>query len=318
MAVCRDIVVGRRPQPAPEASGPLARLAQSENYYRVLVPYVAKPFYWLARGHLGTWDPALFGLLIANAIFTATTACLLVAIGYRLTLDSATALLGATLYLLNFCVANLNLVGLIDSAEGCFVMVIVWSLLSGRWFLLPLWGVFGALAKETFVPLSAMFAFGWWVSEVRRDRLQLSRLAWIVALGVASLTTATIAISVAAGGRVWPWELAGYLRGGPGFLAGLRGCILGHTFWYVFIWLLPLGVMRLGRLPRPWVLASALAFFGALGLGAYNDAVGNTSRALFNVAGPILSLSAAMFLAGLKGVTGSHPIIPAAADGKRS
>ena len=42
-------------------------------------------------------------------------------------------------------------------------MVIVWSLLTERWFLLPLWGVFGALAKETFAPLSMMFAFGWWI-----------------------------------------------------------------------------------------------------------------------------------------------------------
>lgn len=311
VAEYHDIVVGRQPPRASEASGALARLAESENYYRVLVPYVAKPFYWLARGHLGTWDAALFGLLIANAIFTATTACLLVTIGYRLTLDSATALLGATLYLLNFCVANLNLVGLIDSAEGCFVMVIVWSLLSGRWFLLPLWGVLGTLAKETFVPLSAMFAFGWWIAEVRRDRLRLPRLVWIGALGVASAATATIAISVAAGGLIWPWELAGYLRAG-GFLTGLRGCILSHTFWYVFIWLLPLGLVRLRRLPRPWVLGSAVAFVGALGLGAYNDAVGNTSRALFNVAGPILSLSAAIFLAGLKGATSAHPNVTAA------
>jgi hypothetical protein len=85
---------------------------------------------------------------------------------------------------------------------------------------------------------------------------------------------------------------------GVGFLAGLRGCILDHTFWYVFIWLLPLGVLRLLRLPRPWVLACALAFCGALALGAYNNALGNTTRALFNVAGPILSLSAAIFLAG--------------------
>jgi hypothetical protein len=33
-------------------------------------------------------------------------------------------------------------------------------------------------------------------------------------------------------------------------------------------------------------------------MGAYNNARDNTTRALFNVAGPILSLSAAIFLAG--------------------
>jgi hypothetical protein len=292
----RDMVVGHQPPRASESSEATARLAQSENYYRVLVPYVAKPFYWLAGGRVGTWDPALFGLLVANGIFTATTACLLVSAGYPLTRDFSTALLGATIFLLNFCVANLNLVGLIDSAECCFLMVIVWSLLTGRWFLLPLWGVLGALAKETFAPLSSLFAMGWWLAEAPQGQRRFSHLIWVCALGISSLSTVTIAMSTVAGGWVWPWEFAAYMHAGVGFLRGLRGCILDHTFWYVFIWLLPLGLVRLRRLPRPWVLATALAFSGALALGAYNNARGNTARALFNVAGPILSLSTAVWL----------------------
>jgi hypothetical protein len=301
----RDIVMGHDPQRASEGTGPYARLARWENYNRVLVPYVAKPFYWVARGHLRTWDTALFGLLMSNAIFTATTLTLLVHVGCNLGFSVSTALSGATLYLLNFVVAELNLVGLVDSGEGCFVMAIVWSLASGRWFLLPVWGVLGALTKETFAPLSVLFAFGWCLSEMGRGHLRLSRVAWIAALGVASLTAVTLAMSTVAGGLVWPWQFAAYMRGGVGFLAGLRGCILDHTFWYVFVWLLPLGVLRLRRLPRPWVLASTLAFCGALAMGAYNNALGNTTRALFNVAGPILSLSAAIFLAGRRPQTPS-------------
>jgi hypothetical protein len=307
VAEYRAIVVGRDSSGASDSTGAFDRLARSENYYRVLVPYVAKPFYWLARGHMRTWDPALLGLLVANSIFTATTASLLVAIGYRLTLDTSTALLGATLYLLNFCVTNLSLVGLVDSAEGCFLMAIVWSLLADLWFLLPLWGILGALAKETFVPLAALFVFGWWISEVRRDRLQLPRLAWLGALGVASLTTVTIAMSVVAGGLVWPWQLAAYMRASEGFMNGLRACLLDHTFWFIFIWLLPLGLLRLRRLPRPWVLASAVAFCGALALGAYHNALGNVARALFSVSGPILSLSAAIYLAGPKRLSAPGP-----------
>ncbi len=299
VAVYREIVLGHQPRRPSDAGGAATRLAQAENYYRVLVPYVAKPFYWLAKGHVGTWDPALFGLLVANGIFTATTACLLVSVGFTLTLDFSTALLGATLFLLNFCVANFNLVGLIDSAESCFVMAMVWSLLTERWFLLPLWGIFGALAKETFAPLSSLFAMGWWLAEVQQSRWRISRLFWVCALGILSLSTVTIVMSTVAGGWVWPWEFAEYMHVGVGFLAGLRGCLLDHTFWYVFIWLLPLGILRLLRLPRPWVLATALAFSEALALGAYNNARGNTTRALFNVAGPILSLSTAIFLTAL-------------------
>jgi hypothetical protein len=306
-AAYRDIVLGLQPPLASGASPPIERLAQRENYSRVLVPYIAKPFYWMVAGRVQTWDVALFGLLVANAIFTATTACLLVAIGRLLMLDFTTSLLAATLYLLNFCVANLNLVGLIDSAEGCFLLVLAWSLLTGRWYLLPLWGIFGALGKETFAPLSTMFAFGWWISEARPERPQLIRVAWIAALCVVSLATVTVAMSAVAGGLVWPWQFAAYKHAGSGFMHGLRGCILDHTFWYVFIWLLPLGLLRLHRLPTPWVLATAVAFCGALAMGAFNNAGGNTTRALFNVAGPVLSLSAAVFLVETAGTPAHGP-----------
>jgi hypothetical protein len=307
VAEYRAIVAGRESPGAAGAMGVFDRLALSENYYRILVPYAARPFYWLVRGHVGSWDPALFSLLIANSIFTATTACLLVVIGLRLTLDTSTALLATTLFLLNFCIANLSLVGLVDSAEECFLMVIVWSLLSGRWFLLPLWGIFGALAKETFVPLSALFVFGWWISGVRRHRLQLPRLVWLAAMGVVSITTVTIAMSVIVGGLVWPWQLAAYMRSSVGFFAGLRRCLVDHSLWFVFMWLLPLGLVRLRRLPRPWVLATAVAFCGALALGAYHNSLGNVARALFSVSGPILSLSAAIFLAGPRRLSATAP-----------
>jgi len=294
----RDMVVGREAQPVFGLNGPDARIAQWEHFNRVLVPFVAKPFYWLARGHVGTWDPALFGLLLANAIFTATTACLLAVIGYRLTRSLSMALLGATLFLLNFCVANLSLVGHVDSAECCFLMFIVWSLQTGRWYLLPLWGGGGALAKETFAPFSVIFVLAWWASEARRGRLQLTRLAWICALGVVSMVTVTLAMSTVAAGPVWPWQFAAYMHDPIGFLPGLRRLFLGHAFWYTFMWLHPLGLLRLRRLPRPWVCATAAAFCGALALGAFNDAGGNTTRALFNIAGPVLSLSVAVLIVG--------------------
>jgi len=42
--------------------------------FRVLVPYVAKPFYHLAKGRSRTWDPVCFGLLISNCLFSASAA----------------------------------------------------------------------------------------------------------------------------------------------------------------------------------------------------------------------------------------------------
>ena len=81
-----------------------------------------------------------------------------------------------------------------------------------------------------------------------------------------------------------------------GFIAGLLRCLRAHELWYTFVWLLPLGLWRLRRFDRRWVRAATAAFLLALLFGAYNDALGNTARALFNISGPLLSLSAAALL----------------------
>ena len=40
------------------------------------VPEVAKPFFLMANGRVRSWDPVLFGLLISNCLFGATSAVL--------------------------------------------------------------------------------------------------------------------------------------------------------------------------------------------------------------------------------------------------
>jgi hypothetical protein len=51
---------------------------------------------------------------------------------------------------------------------------------------------------------------------------------------------------------------------------------------------------------RRWVWATAGTFLLALVFGGYNNALGNTTRAFFNIAGPLLSLAAADFLIRLQ------------------
>ena len=264
--------------------------------YRMLVPYLARPFYWLGKDRLGTWEPVFFGLLVANAMCSATAAALLVSVGSRFIGDHVVGLLGATLYLLSFAVPNFHLSGLVDSGEAALMMAVAWALSRGRWALLPVLGVVGALAKETFVPLAVMFATGWWVAE--RDHCdRLARALLVAAMGAAGSAAVVISLSIAYGRFVLPWEDAvGSHPPGMGYVAGLLRGVLSRNFWYVFAWLIPLGVWRLGRLPRAWVQASAFAVVAALAMGAYMDSQGNVSRAVFNVAGPVLSLSVAMLL----------------------
>ena len=263
--------------------------------FRILVPYVAKPFYWLAKGQLGPEKSALFGLLIANSLFCATSASLLVSIGMRLVGDLAIAMLSATLYLLSFAIPNLQLAAMIDSGEACFLLAVTWSLLTNRWWLLPVWGLFGALAKETFVPLASVFTLAWWIIDGRQAGRGRLNVLWLISMSAVGLATVTIFHAVISGQTAWPWHTE-LLNPEMGYLARLRDSILSRSFWYVFYWLLPLGVWRLRHLPRTWVTASVFSAFTALALGAYKGVSGNVARPMFNTIGPLLSLSAALLI----------------------
>lgn len=91
------------------------------------------------------------------------------------------------------------------------------------------------------------------------------------------------------GGESGSWEHFG-LHLGRAFL--------DQEFWYAFIWLLPLGIWRLNRLPKPWVMASSVTGLLALGFGGFAELSGTVVRPLFSVIGPVLTLSAAALLAG--------------------
>jgi hypothetical protein len=264
---------------------------------RLLVPYVARPFYWFAKKYISTWNAGFFGLLMANALFCATTACLIASIGNRLLADPGTASFGAALYLLSFAVPNLQLAGLIDTGEACFLTALTWSLLTGRWYLLPLWGLLGALAKETFVPFSVLFAFAWWLTERRQIDTQSSHLKWVVALGLVGLATVLAVHAVVSRQFKWPWSIAGQARAQVNFAVALWRCLTERLFWYVFGWLIPLGIWRLKVFPKTWCVAAISTSIFAIMLGAYSNAGGTVGRATFNIIGPLLSLSVAVLIA---------------------
>lgn len=266
--------------------------------FRVLVPLLARPVSRLAAGRIGTWEPVFLGLLTVNAFFTATTAYLLITVGRLLTGVQTVALLAAALYLLNFETPNLRLSGLVDSAEGCFLMAIAWSLLTRRLLLLPVWGVLGALGKETLVPYSIVVTVVWWFVSRDRERWKLLEKAAVISTGMVALATVVAVQSIISGHVVWPWEFAASVRGDSGHLRAFVGNIVDRNFLYGFCWLLPVGVMRLNRLPRPWIAACGAAALADYFLVAYHSAApGAAVRSLFSISGPLLSLSAAMYLA---------------------
>jgi hypothetical protein len=261
--------------------------------YRAFVPWIARPFYLAAKGHIRTWDPALFGMLTANSMLTAGTMVGIIAIGLRCGLPWATSLTAAFLFLVDWVVPNLNLSAYVDSGEALCLVLLTWSMLSNRWYLIPLWAIPGSLSKETYAPFALVFALTWWFFDQPRA---WRRIGWI-ALAAVLGCLAVVAQLTAPGNE----GVLGFTSGmsafqNVGFFHAFVRNLTAREFWYTFAWLLPLGLFRIRAMDHRWRWAVAATFAIALLMGTYNDALGNTTRAFFNIAGPLLCLSAASVL----------------------
>jgi hypothetical protein len=267
---------------------------------RILVPYTARIFYRLSASHVRSWNPVAFSLLIANSLFCATTALLIVLAGRRVLPDPTTPLLGATLYLLSFAIPNLQLAGLIDSGEAFSLMAIVWTLLTGKWKLFPLWGILGALAT--------VFVIVWWAVAEHRGSLRLRRLGWVAAMVFFSNLTMLVTRLALFRRIIWPWEIGSVMNSGTNPLMAFVHCFSEPSFWYVLGWLISLGIWRLKVFPRPWVMASVVTAAVALVFGTFSNMGGTVGRPIFNIMAPLFSLSVALLLAELtRSFTESEP-----------
>jgi hypothetical protein len=266
--------------------------------FRALVPLIAKPFYLLARKFLAPERAVYLALLISNSIFCATTACLLIAVALRVAGSLALALLAGALYLLNFAVVNFQLAALIDAGEACLMMAVTATLFGDKWWLLMIWGILGALAKETFVPLAGVFVLVWWYVDHRKPSDRLAKLAPAIAMVIVAIATSVI-LRLAIAEHVLVSDIfQSATNSRSSYWSRLFTGVINRNFLYVFIWLLPLGLLGIRRLPRPWAAASIASGLTALALGAYRDIGGNVARPMFDVMGPILSLAAAIVLVG--------------------
>jgi len=269
--------------------------------FRVLVPWMARPLYRLAEGHVGSWDPVMSGLVAVDALFEAATALLIVWLGTRILGSYPVALTGALLYMLNFAVPNMRLAGLVDAGEGFFLLAVYWCLLELEFWPLALIAILGALTKETFVPFSVVFTAAWWV--VMRNRVPRLGAVWIVVSWISSFAALGFLHYALSGRFENPLAFAESLRGNANYLAHVASALWDRNLWYVFVWLLPLGILRLKRFPKSWLVATAATCVLVFVLdGYYGGAPGTVGRALFSVAGPLLALSSASFLAGGKSV----------------
>jgi hypothetical protein len=289
--------------PMPDAAASEPRAAHLR--FRVLVPSIAAPIYHLTQGRLRTWNPVTFALLVANSLFVAATALLIVILGRRQLRSYPASLVASLLYLVNFAVPNLRLAGLVDAGEGFFLIALLWTLSDLDFRRLPFIAVLGALTKESFIPLSIVFTAVWWlVARKLFARKKLNSpvhaafcivISWLVSLATMIALQRSIL-----GHWLSPIEFAATLHGNHDYLRHFVSSLWDRNFWYIFVWLLPLAIPHLNRFPKSWLLPTAAASAMAFVLdGYYGGAPGTIARALFSVAGPILALSAASFLCDL-------------------
>ncbi len=265
--------------------------------FRILVPDLAKPIYRITENRLGSWDPIMFSLLVVNSSFVAATVVVLLAVIYRLLGNYSIALGSALIYLLNFAVPNLRLIGFIDAGEGLFLMLLVWSLCGDSYWMLPLWAVLGAMAKESFVPYLMVFTLAWWICSRGIMVRPYRAAAWMVGSWMAALTTLTVLQRAITHVYRSPLRFGLDLHGNGGYFSHFLRSFADRNFWYIFLWLLPLSLLRLQRLPLNWRIATAATCVTAFALDAYyGGAPGTIGRTLFSVAGPLLSASVAILL----------------------
>jgi hypothetical protein len=257
----------------------------------------------------------MFGLLVADSLFVAGTAVLIVVVGNRKLGSSAAGLVGALLYRVNFAVPNLRLVGLVDAGEGFFLLALLWSLSEFELWALPVIAVLGALTKESFVPFSIVLTSAWWFSTWpdrnpdRNDDRKRARnrflpdAAWILTSWVLSVAAIMGLQWSITGTYVSPLQfgLALHRSGGHHFAVSLHD----RNLWYIFLWLLPTAIPNLKRFPKSWLIPVGATCATAFVLDAYFGgipAAGSAwGRALFSIAGPVLSLSSALFLLRISG-----------------
>jgi hypothetical protein len=203
-------------------------------------------------------------------------------------------LVAALLFLVQFNVSNFYLSGLVDSAEVFFMTLTATTLRHRKWSMLPVVAVAGAFARETFVPLMALLAGGWFLGLSWSER-RISQAFSVGVAAVAGFFALAVIRMLVDGHMVWPWQIASD-DGSFSMVLPHAKNLLGRPILYTFIWLGPLGLMGMKYVDRRWAVGSIVAFAGATFLAAWGNAGDNVGRPLFSAAGPFLVCASALWL----------------------
>jgi hypothetical protein len=149
-------------------------------------------------------------------------------------------------------------------------------------------------------------AGAWWLITFRSEAKRWRIAMWIAAMAIGAAATMSLVRFLGGSENAAPGAIAGGLarRSVAGSLVDAVRMLKDVSFWYGLAWCAPLGIWRVGRLPRTWVAGSLCAAAFAMMLGGFTGCGGsNTGRYVFAAMGGPLTLAAAMMLRDLLGRT---------------
>jgi hypothetical protein len=264
---------------------------------RVLVPFIAIPIYHFSEGMIGSWNRVQFSLLVVSAFFCSLIVILMVNICEYLFKDRLVGILAGLLFFVNFTIPNLYLSGLVDSAEAFFLLLLVYSMLRKNWLILPFIAILGSLTKETFLPSGFIIITVWYLYDAYHAKnFYPTRILMIVLFVFISVVILTLLKSYSYGEYTSLLGFTGDMHKVNNFDYD-RILVAIRRFLYSYIWLAPLAFFRLHIFPIQWTLSIFLAAITIFIMGWWIGASGAAiSRYMFNILGPLLCISAAVFV----------------------
>ncbi|MHC4758752.1 MAG: hypothetical protein ACYTE8_08845 [Planctomycetota bacterium] len=267
--------------------------------YRPMIPTLAGILYktTISRLNFGSWEPVFFSFTIVNSIFISLTCFLLISITRALKFSNTAATLAPFLYLSSYAIVNYHTTGLVDAGEAFFLTAVMLALLKEKWFFIPIIITVGTWAKEGIAAFGLVYTVAWWLfnhfRKVKMPRISLVYICLAVILAVCSLL---LIYQLIISGETYEKHTFSMVRIYRIPLIIFSPAYLKETC-YPLLFLLPVGLIRLRRIPLSFTVASLITALAVIIIAAYVEAT--RGRALFNVLAPLLSVSCAVFLSDI-------------------
>ena len=262
---------------------------------RIFIPYLAHLVY-LSLPDLGSFSKVFFSLLIVNSFFTSLTAVLFFHLSIKILNSNKIALMTSFIFLFNWVIPNVYLVGLVDASHGFFFSALLYCLLFKKLKWIPLIAILGTANKETFLPLGSIFFFGWIASSIYYDkRVPFLEIFFLLLFIILSFFTLFLIYLYLFNFYYFPWDqmnnMGSFTSTNYDFNKSMSRLL---RLFLTTGWLIFLALPYFRFIPKNILISSILASLSTAFLGWWISIGGvGYARGIFSVSAFLLSISAA-------------------------